>query len=180
MKQCPKCNNSCDDKDVVCSNCGYIFPPEGFDPNAFSSNGTQQNPTKNYSANPEDNQNQPVMNRPNWGNPYGNQPMPEPRNSGTAIASLVLGICGTVFGCCYGIGIIPGIIAIIMGIISQCKIKKSNGQQKGSSFAVTGIILGAVGILLAVYMIVSIVVNKDQIMRILQQIMSQTQNTNKY
>lgn len=191
MKQCPQCNSSCEDNDAVCSNCGYIFPPKGFDPNAFSAQNSQQSsdPSANFNNNPNpnaqynQNQNPQYNQNPNMNQPYNNsnwssQPQFEPKNNGMSIASIVLGIVATVFGCCYGIGIIPGIIAVITGFIGNAKIKKSNGTEKGTSLAVTGIVLGFVGILLGVFIIVSIIANKDEIMKIFQNAMNESQRYN--
>jgi hypothetical protein len=70
--------------------------------------------------------------------------------NGMGIASLVLGICSIVICCCYGIGIIPSVLALIFGILQQRK--NPNG------IATAGIVLGIVGILcnlvFLIYMII--------------------------
>lgn len=60
------------------------------------------------------------------------------KTSKSAIWSLVLGITGIPL--C--IIVIPEILAVILGIISLVKIKKSAGALKGKNMAIAGIILG--------------------------------------
>jgi len=60
------------------------------------------------------------------------------KTPGLAIASLVMGIFSL-----YGLG---SILAIIFGIISLNKIKKDKNL-KGEGFAIAGIVLGIVGII---------------------------------
>jgi len=54
----------------------------------------------------------------------------------------VLGICSIAICCCYGFGLIPAIIGLILGIVQNKK--SSNG------IAVAGIVLSIIGILLNV------------------------------
>ncbi len=65
-------------------------------------------------------------------------------NDGFAIASLVLGILGLVFGCCICAKLFS-ILAIIFGCIS-----KKNIEGKKSVLAIIGIILGAISIVFMV------------------------------
>ena len=63
-------------------------------------------------------------------------PMGAPqKTNGMAIASLITGI----------LWIAP--VALILGILANNQIKKSNGQEGGKGMAIAGIVLGAVGIL---------------------------------
>lgn len=64
------------------------------------------------------------------------------QTSGLAIASLVLGIACIVWG---PLTAIPG---LILGIISIVKIKRSRGLLKGRPFAIVGIIISAIPIVL--------------------------------
>jgi hypothetical protein len=76
--------------------------------------------------------------QPYWGGP-------PTRNSGTAVAALVLGICG--FVVC---PLICSIAAIICGNIALNEIDRSNGQVTGRDMAKAGLILGWVGVALCV------------------------------
>lgn len=70
--------------------------------------------------------------------------------NGFAIASLVLGIVWI-----YGIG---SVLAIVFGVISQRKIRESDGRLGGSGMATAGIVLGILGTVAAVLLIVSMLV----------------------
>ena len=75
-------------------------------------------------------------------------------SNGFGIASLILGICSIAICCCYGVGAIPAIIGLILGILQNKK--NANG------IATAGIVLGIIGILLnAVYLIYMIVFLSD-------------------
>lgn len=63
----------------------------------------------------------------------------EKRPAGMAVAALVLGICGTVFGLCPYTGLILGSLAVILGLISRGGEMKMMGQAKA------GVILGCIG-----------------------------------
>ena len=83
-------------------------------------------------------------------------PPPFPRakqaSQGLALASMIAGIIGLVAGGC--LGPIPGIIAVILGIMALSQIKKSPAEFSGKPFATAGIILGA--IIIAFYVILLI------------------------
>jgi len=76
----------------------------------------------------------------------------QPRTAGTAIASLVCGIC--VFLC----GIFTGIPAVICGHVALSQIKKSNGQVIGRGMAITGLVLGYLTIIGSVIYLIAVVV----------------------
>ncbi|MBL1073212.1 DUF4190 domain-containing protein [Nocardia sp. 2] len=68
-----------------------------------------------------------------------------PKGKGLAITALVLGILSlpavfTVIG-----GVLLGLIAVIIGIVAMSKARK--GQAGGTGMAVTGLILGALGLI---------------------------------
>ncbi len=75
-------------------------------------------------------------------------PLPE-KASGMAIAALVLGILG--FCCC---GIFAGIPALIVGFMENGKINRGESSAKGKGFAVAGIILGFISIILGCLQII--------------------------
>ena len=68
-----------------------------------------------------------------------------------AVWSLILGIVGLIFGCMF-LGLPAAIIAIILGV----KVLGVSRDNKERHMAVAGIITGAVGILFAVIMAVSV------------------------
>ena len=85
---------------------------------------------------------------PYQGNPYGAQPMPPfaTGQTSTGTAAMVLGIVG-IFTFIVGI---PSILAIIFGFKGLKRIKRSGGQVTGRGKAMTGVILGIIGVLAAV------------------------------
>jgi hypothetical protein len=76
--------------------------------------------------------------------PYG-YPPPQPGTNGLAIAAMVCGICG--FLCA-----VPGLVGVILGIISLPQIKRS--QQSGRGMAIAGIVVGSLWILAVILLIV--------------------------
>jgi hypothetical protein len=68
--------------------------------------------------------------------------LPRKTISGMAVASLVLGIVWVL-----GLG---SVLAVIFGFISSRKIKQSQGYTSGTGLATAGIVLGFVGILVAI------------------------------
>jgi hypothetical protein len=69
-------------------------------------------------------------------------PRPHPGNaptSGLAIASLLLGLTGWTCG-------IGSLLALVLGTIAVGRINNSQGRLEGKSIAITGLVLGAVGI----------------------------------
>jgi len=65
------------------------------------------------------------------------------RISGMAMAAM---ICGILSIPCFGIGLVLGVVAIILGIISLNAINKNPGVQGGKGFALAGIITGVCGL----------------------------------
>jgi len=76
--------------------------------------------------------------------------LPVKKTNSWAVVSLVLGIVALPMICCYGVGMLPAIIAIILGFIARREIKESGGTQTGGGLALTGIILGAAVLVLFV------------------------------
>ncbi|KNY30409.1 DUF4190 domain-containing protein [Pseudobacteroides cellulosolvens] len=74
--------------------------------------------------------------------------------NGFSIASMILGISSIVLACCYGIGIIPGILGVIFGFMARKKIDNSQGREQGSGLALAGIITGFIGILFAIVVLI--------------------------
>lgn len=95
---------------------------------------------------------QPQYQQPQY-QPY-QQPEPPKKKQGLAIASLILGIVGLTICCC--MGIIPGIIGLILGIIAV-----ASKQQGGKGMAIGGIITSALAILVNIILIVAMVNDED-------------------
>lgn len=87
--------------------------------------------------------------------PPAQSPLPErgpspdgaPPNNGFAVASLVCGIVGFVFG-------VGAVLAIVFGLVAKHQIRRSDGAQRGERLADWGIGLGVAWIAFGVYLIV--------------------------
>lgn len=88
---------------------------------------------------------------PNYGGGY---PAPQ-RNNGMAIASLIVGILSipACFG--YGLGLVMGIVAIVLGVLARKKVKLGQAGQGG--LALGGIITGIVGVVLGAIFLAMVV-----------------------
>jgi Na+/melibiose symporter-like transporter len=64
------------------------------------------------------------------------------------VASLVLGIIGIPAGCT---GIVP-LLALIFGIVGYNQASKADGQSGGKGMAIAGIVLGAIGCMIAIWL----------------------------
>jgi DNA-directed RNA polymerase subunit RPC12/RpoP len=69
-------------------------------------------------------------------------------SNGFCVASLVLGIVGLPASC----AVIPSILAIVFGVIGLTQANKEGAESGGKGMAIAGIILGAVGCVIAVTM----------------------------
>ena len=87
-----------------------------------------------------------------YNDPYStpNTPLTNDQSHGMGIASLILGICSIAICCCYGVGAIPAIIGLILGILQNKK--NANG------IATAGIVLGIIGILLNVVWLIYMII----------------------
>jgi hypothetical protein len=87
-------------------------------------------------------------------------PVPsQPRTSGMAITSLVLG-CASFM--CY---IFTGLPAVILGILALRKINRSGGQLKGDGLAIGGIVTGAVSTFLMLPIMIALLLPAVQAAR---------------
>ncbi len=123
-------------------------------PNSNAANQQQPNFSGQFQQQPTAGQSPYNYNYNNNAYSTPNTPLTNNNSNGFGIASLILGICSIAICCCYGVGAIPAIIGLILGI-RQNK-KNANG------IATAGIVLGIIGILLnVVYLIYMIVFLSD-------------------
>jgi len=89
-------------------------------------------------------------------------PSGRPVNSQMAIWSMILGVL-SMFQCCQ---IILGPVAIILGFVALSKIK-ANPSMTGSGFAIAGIVMGVLGLLIGLAFLI-FVMNNPQFLQNLQ------------
>jgi hypothetical protein len=91
----------------------------------------------------------PPMSPGPWQPPPPPAPIPyipgTKRSEGLALASMITGIAGFLMGGCFGP--LPGIVALVLGLIALSQIKKSPDKYGGKPFAMAGAIIGGVSIL---------------------------------
>lgn len=92
----------------------------------------------------------PPGGQPPYGDSAGGPGMgvQEPKNSVMAVIALVTGIIG-VIPCFWGCFVFQ-IAAVVLGLLGKREIAESQGTKKGEGMAQWGLILGIVGIILAV------------------------------
>lgn len=83
---------------------------------------------------------------------YENYNKPQEYGIGFGIASMVCGIISIV-GLCACVGPLMGILAIVFGVIQLNRTKRNR------ELSITGIITGAIGILLSLLILIIIVIN---------------------
>lgn len=86
--------------------------------------------------------------------PYG--PIVAP-TSGKATAALVTGVASLMLSWCCGLGV-TGVVAIVLGVKARREIAASGGRLKGDGIALSGIVTGAIAIVLGVLILVLIIV----------------------
>ena len=77
-----------------------------------------------------------------------------PRN-GLGIAALVVGIAALVLGLIPFVGVI-GLVAVVLGVVALSRVRRGLATNRGVS--ITGIVLGALGVLAAVAWLVLFIV----------------------
>jgi hypothetical protein len=82
-----------------------------------------------------------------------NQPVR--RTSGLAVAAMVCGICGWLFGWLPGIGFVLLLLGIIFGGVAMGKTGR-DPNLGGKGMAITGLVLGIVGIVMWIIVFVAV------------------------
>ena len=90
------------------------------------------------------------MNVPGYGPAGYGAPAAQPRN-GFGVAALVLGLLALVSSWTIIGGIVFGILAVIFGVLGRGRVRR--GEATNGGFSVAGIVLGAVGALIAIALI---------------------------
>jgi hypothetical protein len=70
--------------------------------------------------------------------------MPRPKNNSLAVAALICGLSQILFWFL----LVPGVLAFIFGLVSLKQM--SQRGEAGRGMAVTGVVLGAVGVLISI------------------------------
>ncbi|MCC7078832.1 MAG: DUF4190 domain-containing protein [Acidimicrobiia bacterium] len=73
------------------------------------------------------------------------------KNSGHALAGLILGICGIILAlCCAPLGIVVAILAVVFGFLGKKQVDGDPALYRGRGMALAGIICGFVGVGIAI------------------------------
>jgi len=83
-------------------------------------------------------------------------PYVRPPSQGLAIGSMITGILGLLVGT-FCLGPIPGIVALILGLIALSQIKKYPERVGGKPFAIVGIVTGGLTVLFYVVLIIGFI-----------------------
>jgi hypothetical protein len=140
------------------------YPPGPPDPRSGQperdegGNGGQYGPPPQY---PPQGYGDPYAQHPYAQQPYGPYGYPGPGfprvRNGKAIAALWTGIGALALTFCCGAGVL-GLVPIVLGAKARSEIRASGGQQDGDGMALTGIVTGAVAVLLSLAVIAVIVI----------------------
>ena len=106
----------------------------------------------------------PPPSAPGVGTYYGNAQgynVSGPKNDGLSIASMIIGIIGLLGSCCWILVWVLDVLAIVLGLVGMKRIKKSNGSVVGKGFATAGLVLGIIGLVIAIIIGVLVLINSD-------------------
>lgn len=91
------------------------------------------------------------------GGPVPGAPSPFPKNW-MGITALIAGIVGFLLICCGGLGFLPGVGGVVLGILGRKAAQE--GEANNGGMATAGLILGGVAVLLnVVWFILSVVLS---------------------
>lgn len=166
MKSCPNCNRQYTDAWIsFCPEDGTVLTEDQASPvreqppvsSADSAKDTmwlpRQPPEPRAWVAPDE---RPPM-VPVW-QPPPPPPYPRGKSQGLAIASMATGLLGLVVGT-FCLGPLPGLVALILGIVALTQIKKTPDKIGGKPFALVGVITGGISVLFyglfLIYIIIS-------------------------
>ena len=81
-----------------------------------------------------------------------------PRNSGLAVAVLVLGVVGLCLFCAYGFGIVPAIVGLALAPGARRQIEQGGGSLTGEPFIKAGVICSWIAVGLGVAVIAGLLI----------------------
>jgi hypothetical protein len=148
LKRCPSCNQTFDEEWLsFCTNDGTSLIEDTGSANASLPTMVSSPPVVPNLNSPAF---EPVAPAPQYAGGYNQaewKPPPppsyaQPQSNGLAVASMIVGIASLV---CFGV--LPGIVALILGFAALSKFK-NDPAVGGSSQAWTGIITGGLGVLI--------------------------------
>jgi hypothetical protein len=88
---------------------------------------------------------------PDQGQPAGEKP-----SNGLGLTSMILGIASIPLACCFGLGFLPGVAAVVLGFLGKKKADSGEATNRGQAMA--GLICGAIGAALSLLWFLLVVV----------------------
>ena len=158
--RCPECNTVIEKPATgtpVCPNCGFGAPKRA-----------KKSATKAAPATPMAPAPAPWAPAPTVppSQTFSDSGLMMQKTSGMAIAALVVGIVS----CCIWVVFIPvgpflavisGIVALVLGILAVRQVNRDPVTLKGRGLAVTGIVLGAIMVVIGLLLVVAVLVGLD-------------------
>jgi len=158
MKYCPQCQKQFTENWITfCSDDGTILVDTGYTPSSQPPPPGSQRPVYTPPGSDPTSWRSPDPNAPGgWVAPDERQPIPQPvwqpppvpgiyprqqPSQGLAVASMIIGAIGLLGGFC--LGPIPGIVALILGLVALSQIKKAPDRNGGKPLAIVGIVTGS-------------------------------------
>ncbi len=78
-----------------------------------------------------------------------------PKLNVCALLSMIFGIVGLMIAiCCFLFAFLCSPAAIVLGHIGYSQVKKAGGRQTGGGFAIAGLVMGYLGVLLSILMLI--------------------------
>ena len=173
MKYCPQCHKQYTETWITfCSDDGTILVDTGYTPGQYQSPSSSQRPTYAPPRSEQPTWRSPDPNAPGaWVAPDERQPIQSPvwqpppppggytrqqPTQGLALASMVVGILSLFFGT-FCLGPIPGIAALILGLVALSQINKAPDRNTGKPLALVGVITGSLSVLIFIGWLVFII-----------------------